>query len=87
MRGTVPSSKVGTGEVDTKILGAAAGGLGLSEGVGPAAWAKASPASMVATSSVNEASLIACVTGCPPQAALFGVAPHRQWVDGSVTMP
>src|SRR5712691_3062396 len=80
MRGTVPSSKVGTGEVDTRVRGGAAGstvagGLGLSTGVGPAAWPKAGPASMVATSSVNGASLIACVTGCPPLAASVGLAP------------
>src|SRR5262245_58172215 len=60
MRCTVFSSKVGTGEVDTIVRGAAGGcalACGLALGVWPTAWAKAGPVRMMATSSVNGASL------------------------------
>src|SRR6266545_4806652 len=72
MRGTVPSSKVGTGEVETRALAGAAAGLVL--GTVPTAWAKAGPARMVATSSVKGASRIALVTGLSPSIGIVLVA-------------
>ena len=62
MRATVPSSKVGTGELDTKTLaGAPCASLAFDAG----AWANAGPATTAASSNTSGASRIAMVTDPP----------------------
>jgi hypothetical protein len=83
MRWTVPSSKVGWGEADTKALRdgeglagatvAAAAALGFA-GVGATVWAMAGAAKMMAASSVDATRRIAWVTRKSPSIGIVLIA-------------